>query len=1857
MKRGYMSKQTLYRIGGVGLVVLVIILLYSFMSLAVFLGLCLLIMGYMALRDFWVDVPDAQQRAFRERTQRVYYMGALALVGMFAALTLYQYWGAPARIFKNADHHALAHLGYQFGQRLTLIDERKPQQALWDTKQGVLQAERVEAGFALRGRRFYEPLYVRQGEADYQLVNAPVEEVIDSSLSVEFGNGRRFTLLIQPSNESEATYQYRYTTPDSTYEPITLDFKKIIRTGIALSDLVERNPTPAPDFARLMKLLDSTFLLREQYLITKNEANNNSPLRLFPSRFWADSVVAVRIDGNPVILEHDVRVDIPLQERQFFYVGLRTKRTKNYLLETNGKQSALYFGFPERQYLRSSDADLETLFITSSAGRVADHSLLAGLLFDGPKDEKNQHHIAANIGYRTGSTTEQMRFRVVNEVQQKDLTDEAVAQVVSAGDTLRLATVGTSLSPQQEVHWLMSVIDLKATNRLAWWAMLGFVLGFAWLAMLSVYLTPSSQVHPLLFKVEVMTYVVLLAFLTVRTVLLWRAVTFVPLEDIAPIDYETLRGLYRSFYNQVWFSLGFFVILLGYKWGKGAWSKGQRAKGGQSLHGKGQRVVVDGPLKPIAKYKWLPYLWFLGYGLVGLKGIGQLERIASVLIPVTVYFLIEFVFQRKAAHQYGHAVKSSEYRFVSKFNWLVAMAAFAVGDAGFSIVFIVFTLIYGYLRSLVLPDLKIQQPTQKWLKLIWPYRSFFIGLLLTIFISFSPELLSWVFRYWMAAMGLILIGLAVLFWRERFLPKAARLLVIGGLAGVMALAFVFEDKVADLLETKNRMLYRAEVRFRSADDIIADEQFNLGNDRRLLNAAQNQWFINYFYDKGDFSPWRYFQRVPHFQQGSSYLTQISDLVSVRYVIAEHSEVVLIELLLLLAVLIFAAVRHQNPFQNPQQAPWWVQMVRSLGIPFKYQRKVVQPQVVDLERTPLHTFTKLRVQLLCFLFALAFSIWLTASDRMVFVGQDFPFLSLNSLLTLAVGFGVLLIAILAGYGTPTRKEADSKINTFEEVGANKFAFWALQLVILIGVGSLLKYQRKAPNFDLAATVSRLDKTFEGINETFTTYQTEELRLKNKKRSPLEVVNSFEAYLQENAIDLFDNNRFDRSVYDAFRTRYVQRNSSELLLHLRKNDDGLYEFAVNNYFYNVNSPDVYQQAWRGHLTAASVQKSLSIASLQGTTRFLGLDTADYVADFGPILGQKKLLNKQENTNVRLSLLPAGWAKDSLPILIVGRTSGEERQARSTFLVSNGVSLFSSNQTRHAIALRPGDLLHLQPIASANKPARISSLKLSQKEEGYLAKSVWLNGRSQHFYPLKERSLWSYFFTNLVKSNFQNQPKQKQRNVALTLDPALMRAVYDEVATYFKAPRKDLNYKQGFSLVVMNNEGHIKALNDYKTDPIAHLDPNRMGDYSQMMEDLYLDPTKFADPARFNERQLLGNRCLIQMPNGPASTFKPILYGAVTSQYNLGWPQLRYGGIGNYPTEPVGNKGDQKIQHFGGKFINLTVGADNLANHGNLEYLSNSTNTYNSMITYLGSFTASQLQRIQLGLQSGSNSEFLLLGAHPTDPKYNFPLLEYGGRTFRVGEMPKWNEKESLMSRGLTENFKLAVNKKGAGDSQGLGNQNIAEGLDGEANERRSISSHLWCFPEPSHLYMADRTSLQNAIPQIAMGAYPIRATPVKMAEMAAHLFSFNKNLKASVLANQNNDSKSSFIAGGNWQSDEELLAFYSQNIFQGMHDAIEKGTAKFLKGTAPGYHLYAKTGTISSDRRNNESRDKNLLLVISKSPLHGKSLTVQQIQQNRFYVLYFSFYSDAAEGGWSEKAKTTVKKLIEKVITSDGFRERM
>ncbi|MBU1821580.1 MAG: hypothetical protein KKG00_08740, partial [Bacteroidetes bacterium] len=592
----------------------------------------------------------------------------------------------------------------------------------------------------------------------------------------------------------------------------------------------------------------------------------------------------------------------------------------------------------------------------------------------------------------------------------------------------------------------------------------------------------------------------------------------------------------------------------------------------------------------------------------------------------------------------------------------------------------------------------------------------------------------------------------------------------------------------------------------------------------------------------------------------------------------------------------------------------------------------------------------------------------------------------------------------------------------------------------------------------------------------------------------------------------------------------------------------------------------------------------------------------------------------------------------------------KTKSAFLIKNGTEQLSSTQIRHAVALRPNDILHVQPLAGQGKKPRVVSLKLSQKSEVYLAKNSWINGSPRHYYPLGERSLWSYYFTNLVKSSYDARPEFWTKNVETTLDPVLNRQIYGRVESYFKLG-KNSNKKRGFSLVVLDSEGKIRALSDYKTDPGLRLDPNRMNDYRDILEELYLDPSSR------NERQLFGNRCLIRMPSGPASTFKPVLYGAITSQYDLGWSNLTFGGIGNYPRQP--SKKDWLITHFGGRKMKLILGGDNLAEHDNLYYLSRSTNSYNSMMVYLGSLTPGQIATVQQGFRNRQSSGYLVPGANPSRPEFNFPLVKYQDQVYRVDKMPDWDEKSSLLARGLAENFKLPLSDNAERDVQAAHNRNLAWGLDDQLFNSSRSSYKLWSFPEASHLFLIDRKeNMQNAIPQIAMGAYPITVTPLKIAEMTASLFSFNANTHATVLTHQSTQKEPYFSVGKTWGQDARLLSFYSNNLFKAMNMAVEEGTAKFIKGVNEnGYLLYAKTGTISGDRSAGDSRDKNLLVVISQNQLHDRPITASELRANKFYVLYFSFYSDASEGGWSPEARQTVRDLISYVQNSGDFKNFM
>lgn len=1743
-------------------------------------------------------------------------------LGAFAILTQVSYVFAPKRVYTNADHHLIEHLGFSFTNELPLVDERQPARSLWDTKTGelTLRLSADQQSFRLQGRSFYEPIYRKEAQ-NYQLANPVIKTPVSQKLAIQLHDtvGVEFRI-----GAKEGLYSFVTNLHGKQYGPFVIPITKPLQTGYSVGGLLNKVPADAPGLAQLITALDSVWLVRQQ--VRSGDENNpdNNPLLLFPSASLVEMNPRVSIDNQMVDLPADYQLDVSLAPKQAFYFGLWNTQTKTYFARCTNPGAGTcewLMTFPNKKYLKKLAQPQESLFLTSSADEVAHNEQVAGFYYPWMHQEDNQNQFSATLTYADGSTQEAMRFKVV-DLNQNDLADGKPTTYL-AGDTIRIESrsVGQAdASPQ----WLFRISDVKANNPLQFWHMIGFTVWLVLLVFISISLTPFLKQT----KTEYIAYILLITLMTIRSVLLWRASTFLPTEEISESVYAKLaNGGFTYFRNGVLSATVFFILVWLWK-----------------LYGDAVAtyLVEKRFFRPIAVGEQKPLVYVLVGCVTGYAGakilvtvLPSLERIGAIYLPLLVYFTVELWFLYQLYQNRQSSLRHSGYRWIAAINWLFCFGYLAVSDAGFSIVFFICTMLYWLLQLLTFPDHLANQTGPAWWRSLRHWRFVVPLLLLITFVVASPYLISFVFQrtefvLMLIAVGLVVLGLIFAFVRlpfsffNRMPVKAAGTFLFIALAGIL---FVSRGPISEKVQDKRYVRYRAEVLILSPDQIIQNEnfQFNLGNDSKLLRAAQNQWFINYFYERGGsgyIKPFlnlvtgNYFQLLPSFQKGSPYLTQISDLVTVRYVIGEHSQLIILNVLVLMIFLLMSAIDRDTRF---------------------------------------NFFSKLRVQLLCLLFTVGLFIWMAATNRIVFLGQDFPLLSLNSWLTLFFTFSILWVAIAFGQQA-NRQQVSDTFNAFGKTIAQRLFRVVLSVAIILLF--FRQHDFSETHFNLDTTIERLRDDFDSLNERFAYFQNEQ---QQPNQALPTLLADFNTSIRDH--DLFKT-PFSRSAYMAYLNVLAKDNSPEHLIHVRRGTDGIYEFAINKLFYDVVSPDVYTQAWQGSLVSGQTDQAFSIQNRESNQEY-ALNPQQPNADLERTLGKQNLIQPQANQNIRLTVLPAGWSPDSLPMLMISSTQGVQQSNRSQFVIKNGGDVFRSASTADAFILKPDDVI--QFISAGNgKPI---SLQYRHKSNLYLAKNVWLNGRYQFFYPLRHKFLWSHHFANLVKSKFDKEPDKQKQNLSLTLDPVLTGQIYDQAEAYFrpnKWMKKDAPSERAraFNLVVLGSDGGIRALCDFKKGAPFIVDPNRMSDYEETFNEQYLDAQAS------QERLLFGNRCLMRMDNGPASTFKPILYSAVTSQYNFDWPALEFGGLPivlkSGFLERINND-DYYVRRFGGKPVKFALGGNNLGAHNMDYYIRQSTNSYNSMVVFLGSLDKAQISRVKQYTDGLTNdTTFLARGLSPRQEK-NFPILSIHHQPYRINATPgNWANYNSLMAKGLWENFNLPVRAEELENQEGSNLQNLAYDLDSVGFAASRSSNKLWSFPEPSHLYLIDRNNLHNAIVQCATGADPINVTPYKMAEMAASLFSFNKHFKGSVLAQATLPYRP-LSADNTWQGADQLTTFYSQSLFNAMHHALlpgsPGGTAVNLVGPLlkefPTLHFYAKTGTISGNRFGGK-RDKHLMLIISRDQLHGRSLTPQDLRNNRFFVLYFSFYKQSNSSEWytpNEYDSFPLKQMIRTVINSNSFKNFM
>ncbi len=1713
-------------------------------------------------------------------------------------------------VFTNLDHHVLEHLGYQYQKEINLVDEKNRSKSLWDSKQGFLKLTSNLSEHSIEGTNFYEPFYTYNfNSEEYHLENAiydqvPIDDYLEIRMPVTIDSLRTeertiFSLRIKEGRrKNKAVYEVSF----GDGKVYSHEFSRL-QEGYSLFRLAT-----AADFSRtkaneeVLAMLEGTLLIRTRVPSSKKRANYSS-LTLFPSPLLAETKGLVISNGESKqkVAKHTFKTAV--DEGGIFYVGFpAADENRLRILKGEGGNYHLRHLFPKRYELK--DEEENNLFLCSSFEDVSQNVSSGGYYFPLMKEEKNVHHISGNIIYYKGAANEQLLFKVMD--QKVGLRD----RLYQANQPFTLSTDTNTLDWEFQVHNFLTDHPIKAAYLV--WFILGFWLLFLILSILSARSMTTA---------EAILYVVVFSFLLIRIILQWRMAAFPPIEDIKMAEFNFLRSQQHFLFTCLFTAFFWLVryLLASRRWMEDFWEE-MRAKVRYRLGIKQDRTKQTGLIRLLDKWLILPFtnrtfwqfaliymcLHVIGF-LIGMFGIS--ERFANIAMPVFIYFFTAYVNARRDWDYEHDTYNINPFRALNTFVTLGIIAAL---DTGYSIIFLLFILLFELFRNL--QRLYQKRGARKRKRALATVIVVGLGFVLIILFGiplFRFVLQNGVVTYLVAfalvlVLGLYFANVMTLRHENEFLHRR-RTYWLGGVAALILVICIGSfNRGTEFLEKYSYAKYRAEIFGAPLNDILTEKEFQSTEVDLVLRAAQNQWFIN-TYLEGNFSEEEkqkktYFNLKPHFNKGASYITQTTDLAITRYLVSEHSIWAVRGLLVLMIML-------------------------CIGFSLSYRF------TFDPNDSKSKNFISFGVLLL--LFTMAFFIWLTCTNRFIFFGQDFPFISLTSKLTLAFCFVLLLLAYF-------QAEGERRVVRF-----NYFSLIPFVLIFLIGVFIKQPYVFEEDDFQLNETMEAVKSECQTLNTPFKKLQEDYKRqhkineLSDEDLPGLIKALTTDPNLSTDGLPTVFESEFSKSIFRYFLKNDASRwRNMEEMLHLI-NVRGRYQFSLNKSYYLVQPPREYRSRWGGNILAANTQQKATLANLKRGGKGVTMTSAGIIKN---ILSD----SKEVPPNLRITQIPAEWTKEK-ELLLIASTYKSSSDKTGTMSVENTAATRYApyRQAFEDISIR---VLPNDKLSFFNKRGKQQAQYMYSEEPAqYLMKNIWLNGRQRFFYPLEERFLWAYHYANAANNAMSKDTTGTKfyEDVQLSIDSELSSNIYNLIAVKAKAENWKKPVKKGrdryrqYAVSAMDGEGRLRLMVDYK--PQIELNPNDVGEINDYNRNFYLNRVAG------DEREVYGNRNLLIMQPGPGSSIKPIMYSAVTSQVPttvVNWKALR-------SKEPVYRKTNQgkmelvmpnPITAYGGRSMGgyqWQMGRTDLAPMDNVNYLIRSSNIYHSLIMFLGSYDIASLKN---HLTKGKS---ILTGGVAPEIYPRIGYLSDRTLTFNKDFWPPgenqsagvyFSNTKSVLANGLENNYQLDTWDR----KNGIQYQNF----DGETPIFNRCNPYLrnYSFPEKSHFYQAAREagdggSFTAAISQSTVGGSPIEVSPVKMLEMYGKMISMNSKLKVHLNEKSNVNRYESFDTK-EWGSQAEYASFTKQNIFLSLDKVISSsGTETYGQGTANKYmrgivsrrnksrktklHYYAKTGTIANKeeatKRNIQKiNDRLLAVVISKNDL--TQLSPQQLATNPFYVLY-------------------------------------
>lgn len=1678
----------------------------------------------------------------------------LLLLILFAALITEKKVMKPGNgYFKNTDYHGLNHYAISFKDRATFQYQTE------DSGIAEITFRQKGTAYQIVTTDFDEPIFQKTGREKYRVVNAkPGYDVNNAIIS----NGIN-TLTFHHKKVSSSDDQFTVHISSNDREWLqTLGKKncngeltfhiKPIRYGISLNNLFSSIDNYSIQSDGDYEVLNEILSEAGSILLLASHSTDKEQQYIF---FKTSSLGDYKLIANKTEQNNSGTFDMAAGEK--FYIGFANNKSEMHLSPLQNEQ-ALYFDYPNTYYLSTPNDAAEgthcVRFITNQNNILKDLSLAEGFCFQHP-NLSGGGVINGVVEYTTGNASQNL------QVSYTDRNATTIQHKTASNNQFYL------LNPQQNLKYQFRVRDFS-DNGFSYNKTIAYTL---FIFLLFAFFTVFSNAGSLR-RFQPIALFVLFALIVIRFILYWRIATFPPLENISKHELENtfrsfdfnLLGLDIPVPATLVFTFGVIIAVMIYrKW--------------QTY--RPQRAALDFDLQ-----RWFPARWNLSgmqqilifytvlliiCGVLSLAPVDFIKRLSTILIPTILYI----VFSKWLNQQYvvRHLDKKYQQTFLDKiraylfyliqnptFNiTLISILFFALADRGYCVLFILFILLKNVLLNFLKKSIG-KTPILQMFTRPWNYWVYGLAALVLYFVFIVQKSLFYyllTYKLIFIALLMMIVTLVIhLFDGAGKKIKLASLIILSAyllcIAVPQSRSFI-SNKITQKIK---HVQYRASIIHQPVSALLEQNDYSGFSARKIIETAENQWFINtYISNPFDYSKpvnFKSFTKV-----GVNYNTQTRDVVVARFIIGELGTV---NMYLILIICILPLVFYLVSYK------------------IKKQDNVFEAG----------TYAGL-IPMLIF-FTLCLFVWLTSTNRFVFFGQDYPFLSLTS--KLSVLFPLMLFFILL-----IQKPAlYNFLSVKTELAFSRYLI-LFGLIVLTSAFTVIKNELNKNNFNVVvhSTKNHIEQPFDNLLGMVQD-SLENRHIKFNYEQLCKVIRNDQRY--KTLVNKEIKEPYTRSILALWAQNPSTAMRVNNPLYIRY-DQGRYRAEYNNTLYLTLPVADNRKVWHGTVSEYAEPNMIN------TLLTYGSEKENISLPY---------CSSDSKNNISLCILPVSWLSDQAQPRALLDVHNQYKSKTTVMLQKKDASVQIQSALNFSRAFDCGDVLTVQ---ANHKKFDI----VCQSDGIHFVTHKWVNNNYRPIFPMGVNNFWVYNLANALRTPFKNTP---EKSMPITLDYHLHNDVQQQIRSAYKQNSK--NKKFNFSVIAADGDGNIRILNEYN-GMRTELDPNDPQKIYQLQQEHFF----FSNTAK--ERKQWGNANLLNLHLGPGSSIKPVVMAAIGSQAHLEWDRLMYvksnlAEENNYAGLPLSHAW-KNIEHYGNAQISLP------------EYIEHSSNFFHSVILFLGSYTKADF--------TGSDQKLSLKKVLTTKPKRNtFPRLSLDGTGYYL---PNYSDKKwpasdaakksksyfanenSLIATGMSANLNVATTDidKQDGSPMNTGRVLFCDSTTNVQLKQNNFTNSIWVLPEASSFsqkmrhYISSRhrneinENFNLGLKTPTLGGYPYQITPLKMLEMYNALFTQNRNYHAGIAK-----QTTPYLP---WQIDSSWSAasfndFLCNNIFEGMRKVIVSGTAtklNALRTVFPDLFFYAKTGTINEESSGAASSRRLILTITDKDMTKPENIN----RSAKVYSIYF------------------------------------